>query len=219
MEVRARSSQVWDAACIPRAPRTETLANAGGRDDGPKGGLRPPPSMDPEIALQRDLERLERAATALDALVAEIDLGAADAADLAPVVQLVEQFAFGFLLPCLREVVAPHLIASGALRSLPPRFGPGEDEELHEALRQVRDGLHAAGSSVPVVSGARMLARSLEARARLEHALLDDRSSAVGIPDAPQLEHRLREACPDLEDRRALADRLLQALEFADGWS
>ncbi|MFT5288199.1 MAG: hypothetical protein ACI8QS_000049 [Planctomycetota bacterium] len=171
-------------------------------------------TMTPAASLNSDLTRLSRGASALRMLVEEIDLGAADAADLEPVIEFVEEYLFAFLLPALRDTVGPHLLATGALRALPSRRGPGEDAELFESLEGVRKGLSATGGSTGAVEDARMLAHSLFARVRREQELVEAWEQGFGGADE-RLNGRLLAAYPDLVFRRALADRLLVKLELS----
>ncbi len=170
--------------------------------------------MNPASPLDSDLTRLSRGASALRMLVEEIDLGAADATDLEPVIEFVEEYLFAFLFPALRDTIGPHLLATGALHALPSRHGPGEDAELFEALEGVREGLSAPGTSTLAVEDARMLARSLQARVGRERELVKAWDQGSGGAD-DRLNGRLLAAYPDLALRRALADRLLVELELS----
>ena len=171
--------------------------------------------MDSISPIDRDIARLRRSASALRELVDEIDMGAAAPRELEPVVEFVEDFLLGFLLPVLRDIVGPHLMATGDVKFLPTLHGPGEDDELLEALDRLRHGLSDPAHASELVEGARMLARSLGARADREQVLLAPEFSRTELVDESLL-CRLRAAHPDLENKRDIADRLLLALELPD---
>ena len=163
--------------------------------------------------IDRDIARLRRSAAVLRELVEEIDVGAAEPFELAPVVEFVESYLFGYLFPVLRDIVGPHLMATGELASLPALHGPGEDDELLDALERLRHGLRDPSLALDVVEGARMLSHSLKARADREQAVLASQRLRPPAEDKSLL-NRLRAAHPDLETKRATADRLLLALEL-----